>query len=75
MASTPAPPRTRPLARSLNARRRELVTPEGLALPLTLASRGSRLGALLLDLAFLYISLFVLLLLLVTVGVNVFGAG
>ncbi|MGY6551210.1 MAG: RDD family protein [Erythrobacter sp.] len=32
-----------------DARRRELITPEGLALPLTLASRGSRAGALLLD--------------------------
>jgi uncharacterized RDD family membrane protein YckC len=30
-----------------------MITPEGLALPLTLASRGARLGALLLDLAFL----------------------
>lgn len=32
-------------------RDRTMVTPEGIALPLTLASRGSRFGALLLDLA------------------------
>ena len=35
------------------SRERVMITPEGLALPLTLASRGARLGALLLDLAFL----------------------
>jgi uncharacterized RDD family membrane protein YckC len=32
------------------ARRRVLVTPEGIAMPVTLASRGSRLGALMIDL-------------------------
>ena len=31
------------------ARRRTIITPEGLALPLTLASRGARAGALMLD--------------------------
>ena len=34
-------------------RDRTMVTPEGIALPLTLASRGSRLGALMLDLMFI----------------------
>jgi uncharacterized RDD family membrane protein YckC len=33
-----------------NKRARELVTPEGIALPLTLASRGTRFGALCIDL-------------------------
>ena len=33
-------------------RERILITPEGIALPLTVASRGARLGALLLDLTF-----------------------
>ena len=33
-------------------RLRTLVTPEGIALPLTLASRGTRMGALILDLCF-----------------------
>jgi len=38
-----------------NARkRREMVTPEGIALPITLASRGSRFGALLLDLMLIF---------------------
>jgi uncharacterized RDD family membrane protein YckC len=36
-----------------NDRDRIMVTPEGIALPLTLASRGSRFGALLLDLLFI----------------------
>ena len=36
-------------------RARIMVTPEGIALPLTLASRGSRLGALLLDLTFIFL--------------------
>ena len=34
-------------------RDRIMVTPEGIALPLTLASRGTRLGALMLDLIFI----------------------
>ncbi len=34
-------------------RDRTLITPEGIALPITLASRGTRLGALLLDLLFI----------------------
>ena len=36
-------------------RARIMVTPEGITLPLTLASRGSRLGALLLDLTFIFL--------------------
>jgi uncharacterized RDD family membrane protein YckC len=36
-----------------NDRERVMVTPEGIALPLTLASRGSRFGALMLDLLFI----------------------
>lgn len=55
-ASTGALPR---MARDGDDRRRTIVTPEGIALPLTLASRGSRFGALALDLAF--IGLFILL--------------
>lgn len=35
-------------------RRRVLVTPEGIALPLTLASRGTRFGALLIDLTIIF---------------------
>ncbi len=47
-----------------NPRRREIVTPEGLALPFTVASRGARAAALLLDFLLLYGSLFVFLMLL-----------
>jgi uncharacterized RDD family membrane protein YckC len=45
------------------ARRRELVTPEGLSLPFTLGSRGARAGALILDLmliAFLEVAVTIL---------------
>ena len=35
-------------------RARTMVTPEGITLPLTLSSRGSRFGALLLDLMFIF---------------------
>lgn len=36
-----------------NSRERMMITPEGIALPLTLASRGTRFGALMLDLFFI----------------------
>jgi len=41
-------------------RARQLTTPEGLALPLTLASRGARAGALMIDLVVFLLSLIVL---------------
>jgi uncharacterized RDD family membrane protein YckC len=41
-----------------NDRDRLMVTPEGITLPLTLASRGSRFGALLLDLLFIGLMMF-----------------
>ena len=52
-------------------RRRELVTPEGLALPLTIASRGARAGALLLDLTIIF---FVLLVVGIALGLMGLGA-
>ena len=53
---SPAPLNTAPLNRLRRSDRdRTMVTPEGIALPLTLASRGSRFGALLLDLTFIVI--------------------
>src|ERR1700712_1906099 len=39
-----------PLRQDRSDRERVLITPEGIALPLTLASRGTRFGALVLDL-------------------------
>ena len=50
-------------------RDRVLITPEGIALPLTLASRGTRAGALMLDLIFIGIAM-----LLTTIGL-IFIAG
>lgn len=52
-------------------RTRNLVTPEGLVLPLRLASRGARAGALLLDLVFLFLSLTLLVVGLATLGIGV----
>ncbi len=46
-------------------RRRMMVTPEGIALPITVASRGARVGALILDFLFLYIGMTVITMLLV----------
>ncbi|MEO5707121.1 MAG: RDD family protein [Alteraurantiacibacter sp.] len=63
----------RHLTRSRKSRERELVTPEGLALPLTLASRGSRVGALVMDLVFLYFGTGLVLLAIVMTGINLFS--
>ena len=51
-------------------RRRELVTPEGLALPLTIASRGARAGALLLDLTLIFVVFVVVILALLAAGMG-----
>lgn len=48
----------------VDKRRRMLVTPEGIAVPVTIASRGSRLGALVLDFTILGGGLFLILLIL-----------
>lgn len=53
-------------------RRRELITPEGLSLPLTIASCGSRAGALLLDLGILLLGFLLLAIFLGIVGVGLF---
>lgn len=63
-------PAYRRLAANRTSRQRELVTPEGLALPLTLASRGSRIGALLLDLTFMILALIAILIALTMIGIN-----
>lgn len=46
-------------------RRRMMVTPEGIAVPITVASRGARIGALVLDFVILYVGMTVITLLLV----------
>jgi uncharacterized RDD family membrane protein YckC len=64
------------ISRDLPRRRRELVTPEGLSLPLTVASRGARAGALLLDLAFIFFGFLALLVVLLITGLGfVFNPG
>jgi len=64
------------LARTGQARRqRELITPEGLPLPLTIASRGARAGALLIDLGVIFFGLVALSLVLLVIGINVFDEG
>ena len=62
------------LRRGLDKRHRDLVTPEGLALPLTIASRGARAGALMLDLVLIFAALVVLTIVLAMVGLGVLEA-
>ena len=58
-------------ARSANPAIRDIVTPEGLSLPLTLAGRGARLGALALDLLILGMVTIVALVALVYLSGNI----
>ena len=55
-------------------RHRDLITPEGLALPLTIASRGARAGALVLDLAIILFSFILVGIVLAAVGIGVLDA-
>ena len=55
-------------------RRRTLVTPEGIALPVTLASRGSRVGALLIDLTIIVLSFIAVLIVLSFSGIGLLSA-
>lgn len=50
------------LQASSGKRRRTLITPEGLALDITLASRGARIGAMLLDFALIHIAILLIVL-------------
>ncbi|HSG55111.1 MAG TPA: RDD family protein [Paracoccaceae bacterium] len=58
---------------SLASRTREMITPEGLALPVTIAGRGARAGALMLDLIILIVAAIVTLMLLAAFGIGLFG--
>jgi len=60
---------------SAGKRERELLTPEGLALPLSVATRSARAGALLLDLAIITISFIVLGIVLALLGINMLFDG
>ena len=58
-------------SKSLDAKRqRQIVTPEGVPLGVTLATRGSRLIALILDYVIMFVSLFLIALALLLVGIN-----
>ncbi|WAT16735.1 RDD family protein [Aurantiacibacter sp. MUD11] len=63
------------LQRDLSKRARTLVTPEGLSLPMTVGSRGSRAGALLLDMLFLVIGTVVVLVALSALGLGLLDLG
>ena len=60
--------------RKRSDRRRTLVTPEGIALPVTLASRGTRLGALLIDLVIMMLAFVAVLIVLSFSGIGVMSA-
>jgi uncharacterized RDD family membrane protein YckC len=62
-----APQMKRPV-RAQDSRLRQMVTPEGIVLPLTLASRGARFGALLLDLLLIGFLIFATALLLIWIA-------
>jgi uncharacterized RDD family membrane protein YckC len=54
-------------------RRRDMVTPEGIALPISVAQMSSRFGALLLDLLILYGSITIFTIVAILILVQVFG--
>lgn len=56
-------------------RRRDVVTPEGIALPLTVASRSARAGALLIDLTLMFVTAFVVTLALIWIAGGLFEPG
>ncbi len=60
---------------SVAGRARELTTAEGLSLPLTIASRSARAGALLLDLALILVVAILFLLAAVAIGIGTLTAG
>lgn len=50
-------------------RARQIVTPEGISLPVTVASRGARVGALILDFTFIYLTMLaIFIILMITLG-------
>lgn len=60
MATSPQPTASAASLARLDKRRRMLVTPEGIAVPMTIATRGSRFGALALDFLIVMFSIIVL---------------
>ncbi|MEM7665102.1 MAG: RDD family protein [Pseudomonadota bacterium] len=71
-ADTPnqaAPPVRKEMA---NKRERTLITPEGIAVPIVVASRGARIGALILDFVLLYVGLTIIITLLIWIAGGLF---
>ena len=71
-AAAPAAGSQRNARSDQSTRRREVLTPEGLAMPLLVASRGARAGALLLDLLIVTVTLIALLLAMIALGLSLF---
>ena len=71
MSTTPLT--TPALQREMGKRDRMLVTPEGLALPLTVGSKGARAGALVLDLVILLLGFLLVFFVLYFFGLTVLG--
>ena len=59
---------SRAIAAQLEKRKRTLITPEGIAVPVTIASRSSRLGALIIDFLIIIFSLIAIQIVLALVG-------
>ena len=71
-APATSPPKFAP-RHPLHGRQRRLVTPEGLALPVTLASRASRVGALVLDFILIHLAMLILTLVLIYLAFGMVG--
>lgn len=65
----------RRLPSSSSNRQRTLITPEGISLEMTLASRGSRFGALALDLLMIGLLIFVMTISLISIGIEEMWGG
>lgn len=70
-APAPAPAPAPAMSRERDRRARDMVTPEGVALPMVVATRGSRALALLLDLAIILLVVLVLMAGLVALGLGI----
>ena len=65
-----ARPATDPRSGASRSRGREMLTPEGIAIPVTVASLGSRIGALVLDLVIITVVTLVVVLTLIFIGIG-----
>lgn len=64
---------SRSIASYNEKRQRQILTPEGISLPFTVASRGARAGALILDLFFIYVTQIIIFLLLLWALIGIFN--